>query len=173
MALKKEQKQAIIKDFEDKIGRAKAIVFTKFFGVKANDINGLRRMFKAQNSEYVVTKKTLMERAFAQSAITGVQTDDLAGEVATVFGYEDEVAPAKIMSDFIKTHQNVEVLGGVLEGKFIPAQQVRALASLPSKLELYAKVVGSLQAPLSGLVRVLAGNLTGLVRVLKAIEAKK
>ncbi|OGF27008.1 50S ribosomal protein L10 [Candidatus Falkowbacteria bacterium RIFOXYC2_FULL_47_12] len=173
MAITKKKKQQIVKDLADKISRAKSIIFTKFFGVSANDINSLRASFREQNSEYVVAKKTLMDKAFEKTDITGVAMREIDGEVAAVFGYEDEVAPAKTLGTFAKTHAGMQFVGGVLERRFIDAGAVQALAKLPSKLELYAKLVGSIQAPVSGFVNVLAGNLRGLVVVLKAIEEKK
>jgi len=173
MAISKDQKQEIVKDLNEKIGKAKSVVFTKYHGVSANDINDLRTKFRDAGNDYIVAKKTLMDIAFAESKIEGVKAREMDGEVAAIFGYEDEVAPAKIMDDFIKDHKEIEVLGGVLENKFISATKVRELAQLPSKLELYAKVVGSIKAPISGFVNVLAGNLRGLVTALKQIQEQK
>jgi len=173
MAVSKQKKQEIVRDLQEKISRAKSVVFTKFFGVGANDINDLRGKIKDSDSEYVVAKKTLVDVAFADQKIDGLKVKDIEGEVAVVFGYEDEVAPAKIIDEFKKSHESVELVGGVLENKFISAEQVQALAKLPSKLELYAKIVGSIKAPVSGFVNVLNGNLRGLVTVLKKIEEQK
>jgi len=173
MAINKQKKQEIVKEFADKFTRAKSVFFTKYFGVKANDINDLRRRFKTVGGEYAVAKKTLIDRALAESKTAEVKTRELKGEIAAVFSYEDDVAPAKILDEFAKTHAGMQVLGGILENKFLSAEQARVLAKLPSKVELYAKVVGSLQAPISGIVNALAGNLRNLVYVLKAIENKK
>lgn len=173
MAINKQKKQSIVKDLEEKISQAKSVVFTNYFGVGANDINDLRKKFRESGSEYVVAKKTLLDVAFKNSKIEGVQAKELDGEVAAVFGYEDEVAPAKLIDEFKKSHNSIEMVGGVLENKFIDAAKVRELAKLPSKLELYARVVGSINAPISGFVNVLAGNMRGLVTVLKAVQEKK
>ena len=97
----------------------------------------------------------------------------MEGEVATIFSYEDEIEPAKILDEFSKMHQSMQVIGGILNNKFLDAAQAKALAKLPSKVELYAQLVGSLQAPISGFVNALAGNLRNLVYVLKAIENKQ
>ena len=122
----------------------------------------------------MVAKKTLMNLAFAEAKIENLSIKDFEGRVAVVFGYEDEVAPAKIVGEFKKTHKdNIDFLGGILENKYLNKEEVSALSKLPSKQELYAKIVGSLNAPVSGFVNVLAGNLRGLVTVLKAIEEKK
>ena len=173
MAINKQKKQEIIKNLQDKISRAKSVVFAKYFGIGANEINNLRNKVRESGGEYVVAKKTLLDVAFSKSKIDGIKIREIEGEIATVFGYEDEVAPAKILDEFKKSHESVELMGGVLEDRFIDAEKVKALAKLPSKPELYAKIVGSLNAPISGFVNVLAGNLRGLVTVLKAIGDKK
>ncbi len=173
MAINKQKKQEIVRSLQKKIDDAKSIVFTKFFGVGANDINDLRAKIKESGGEYVVAKKTLLDVAFNDKKIEGLKAKDMDGEIATIFGYEDEVASAKILDEFKKEHESVEFAGGILENKFIDASQVGALAKMSSKPELYAKIVGSIKAPVSGFVNVLGGNLRGLVTVLKAIEEKK
>lgn len=172
----KEQKQVILRDIAEKIKKAKSVIFTKFdkLGVKENE--ELRKELKKENSEYYVAKKTLMDLAFKDSKIEGLNIKDFEGRVSAVFGYEDEVAPAKVVADFKKKLEEgnkVEFVGGILENKFIDAEVVKNLASLPSKQELYAKLVGSINAPVSGFVNVLACNLRNFVQVLKAIEEKK
>ncbi len=173
MAKSKEQKKEILEGLKDKIGKSKSIVFTKFDGLQVKENEELRNKLKEENSEYYVAKKTLLDLALKDSD-TKVDVQSFDGKIATVFGYEDEVAPAKIIDEFKKDREDkIEFLGGILEGKFLSPEEVTALAKLPSKQELYAKIVGSLNAPVSGFVNVLAGNLRNLVYVLKAIEEKK
>jgi large subunit ribosomal protein L10 len=176
MAKTKEQKKEILKDLTDKVLKAKSVVFTKFAGLGVKENEELRKELKKEDSEYYVAKKTLMDLAFKDSKIEGLNIKELEGQIAAVFGYEDEVAPARVVSNFkkkLEEEEKVEFLGGILENKYIDAAKVNELASLPSKQELYAKLVGSINAPVSGFVNVLAGNLRGLVTVLKAIEEKK
>ena len=176
MPKSREQKKEIIAGLKDRIERSKAVVFTKFegLGVKENEL--LRGKLREQSSEYFVAKKTLLDIAFKD--VEGLDPKSFDGKVAAVFGYEDEVAPAKTIHTFKKElsaeeKDKIQFLGGILEGRFISSEEVMNLASLPSKQELYAKMVGSLNAPISGFVNALAGNLRNLVYVLKAIEAKK
>lgn len=174
MAKTKGQKKAILDGLVEKISRSKSVVFAKFdaLGVKENE--ELREKLREEGSEYQVAKKTLLELAFRDQKIEGLNPREFEGRVAAIFGYEDEVSPAKVLNDFKKNHEDkIDFVGGVLEGKFLATEEVAALAKLPSKQELYAKLVGSLNAPVSGFVNVLAGNLRGLVTVLKAIEEKK
>ncbi|MHA1575588.1 MAG: 50S ribosomal protein L10 [Alphaproteobacteria bacterium] len=174
MTITKEKKEEIIKNLKDKIGKAKSIVFAKFDGFKVKDNEDLRKELKSEASEYYVAKKTLFDLAFKDEKIDGFNVRDFEGRVAAVFGYGDEVTPAKIVDQYRdKLKGQVDFIGGILENKFIDADRVSQLAKLPSKQELYAKIVGSINAPVSGFVNVLAGNLRGLVCVLKAIEEKK
>lgn len=170
----KEQKKVILDELEEKIAKAKSVVFTKFNGLGTKDSEEIRRELKKNDSEFFVAKKTLIDIAFKSSKIEGLDVRGLDGQVAAIFGFSDEVAPAKIVDKFKKGLEGkIEFLGGILENRFISAEAVSALAKLPSKQELYAKIAGSLNAPISGFVNVLAGNLRGLVTALTAIKDKK
>lgn len=179
MAITKEQKRDILNKLNDRIGRAKSIVFTKFEGLGVKENEELRSRLRAENGEYFVAKKTLLDLAFKDSKIEGLNVKDFDGKASVVFGYEDEVAPAKVVDKFVKDFpgedkkEKLNFLGGILENKFINAEEVSYLAKLPSKQELYAKMVGSLNAPVSGFVNALSGNLRNLVNVLKAVSEKK
>src|SRR3989339_487336 len=119
----KLQKGEILRDLAAKIEKSKSIVFTQFdkLGVKENE--ELRNKLKEENSEYMVAKKTLMDIAFKNEKIKNLNIKDMDGRVAAVFGYEDEVAPAKIVNGFIKgREEKVSFLGGILEGKFLSKQ---------------------------------------------------
>ncbi len=176
MPKSKIQKQDILTSLTEKVKKSKSVVFAGFnaFGVKDNE--ALRAKLRAENSEYYVAKKTLLNRAFKDSNIEGLNTRGFDGKIATIFSYEDEVAPAKILGEFRKDKEKADkifFIGGILENKLISKEQVEALAKLPSKQELYAKLVGSMNAPVSGFVNALAGNLRNIVGVLKAISEKK
>jgi len=172
----KEQKKAILEELIDKVTRAKSIIFTSYKGLTVKDNEDLRSRLYKEDNEYYVAKKTLFNLALKDKAIAGLDIKGFIGQVAAVFGYDDEVSPAKIVGQFKKEKDKegkIEFIGGVLEGKYLDATQVASLSTLPSKQELYAKIVGSLNAPVSGLVNVLAGNLRNLVYALNAIKDKK
>jgi len=170
----REQKTEILSELADKVSRAKSIVFTKFEKLNVSENEDLRRRLKAEGSEYCVAKKTLLGMTLKKSH-PEIEVNGLDGKVAAIFGFKDEVAPAKVVDEFKKglEEEKIFFLGGILENKFISKEEVESLAKLPSKQELYAKLVGSLNAPVSGFVNVLAGNLRGLVVALKAIGEKK
>lgn len=172
----KLQKKEILRDLTEKASKAKSVVFTKFNRLTVKENENLRKELKKENSEYFVAKKTLINLAFKDSKIDGLDARGFEGQIAAIFGYSDEVAPAKVVQGFkkkLEDKEKIEFLGGILESKYIDAVKVKELAGLPSREELYAKVVGSLNAPISGFVNALAGNLKNLVYVLKAIETKK
>ncbi len=174
MAKTRLQKQEMMRDISTRIERAKSIVFTEFntLGVKQNE--ELRQKLKDEDSEYLVTKKTLLNLALKEKKVEGFDPRSVSGKLSVVFGYDDEVAPAKIVDEFRKDNPDtIEFAGGILDAKFIDAAGVAALAKLPSKQELYARIVGSLNAPVSGFVNVLNGNLRGLVVALNTIKEQK
>jgi large subunit ribosomal protein L10 len=120
-----------------------------------------------------VVKKTLLKKAFSELQYPGSELENLKGNVSIATSSQDEVAPAKALDAFIKDNEMVSFVGGILEQQWIGADKVKALAKLPSRDQLIAQTVGTIKAPLSGFVNVLAGNLRGLVNVLKAVGEKK
>jgi len=174
MAKTKEQKKEILKNLTEKIENSRSIVFVKFdaLGVKEND--ELRRKLKEESSEYYVAKKTLLDIVFKNKKNNDFQVKDFKGKVAVVFGYKDEVAPAKIINEFKKTSEDkIEFIGGLLEGKFMSSGEVSDLALLPGKQELYARLAGSLNAPISKFASVITGNTRKLIYVLSAVKESK
>lgn len=165
----KEQKKKIIDDLKEKIARQKTIVFIDFAGVKVEGMFNLRKNLKKADSQLKVAKKTLINLALKDSGLK-TDIDKLEGEVGMVFGYKDEISPAKIIYQFSKENPNLKILGGFFENKFKSAEDFVALAQLSSKEELLARLTGSISAPISNFVRVLEGNLKGLVYVLSAIK---
>jgi len=172
----KEQKTVILKELTDKVAKAKSVVFTRYNGLTVKENEALRTKLRQSNNEYFVAKKTLFGLAFKDKAIAGLDIKKFVGQVAAVFGYGDEVSPAKIVGEFKSEKEKegkIEFIGGILENKFLSAAEVDSLSKLPSKKELYAKIVGSINAPVSGFVNALAGNIRNLVQVLKAVSEKK
>lgn len=165
MALTKQQKQKTIDDLKDKVARQKSIVFTDFTGLKVKDLSDLRKKLKATDSELKIAKKTLM-RIVLKKAKIEITEKDLPGEVALVFGYKDEISVAKTVHQFAETNPNLKILGGFFGNKIRIKEEIVALAQLPGKEQLLAKIVGSVQAPISNLVYSLQFNLKGLINVL-------
>lgn len=172
MSKTKQQKietvEALGKGFKD----SKSVVFANFQGLSVAEVDELRGACRAENIQVLVAKKTLVKRACEEAGYE-VDPKTFEGGIVTFFSVDDEVAPARVVNDFAKKHSVVSIFGGVLENKFIDASYVSNLATLPSKQELLGQLVGSLNAPVSGFVNVLAGNLRGLVSVLNNIKEAK
>jgi len=172
MPLTRDQKQNIINDLESKIEKQKSIVFMDFTGVKVKELAKLRENLKENGSEMKVAKKSLMEIALKNKKIE-LDSKKLDGEVAMVFGYEDEIAPSKAVYQFSKENQKAKILGGFLENKFYEMADVIKLAELPSKTQLLGMLLGTLSAPATNLVGVMSGNMRKLVFALSQIKEKK
>lgn len=173
MAKTKQNKASSLEVLGSGLQSAKSVVFANFGGLKVKETEELRRKCREQNVQFVATKKTLLRKALRDAGVATTDPKAFTGSVAAVFGLSDEVAPAQVIAEFAKTHDVLTIFGGILEGQFIDAAKVKALSNLPSKHQLLGQLVGTLQAPISGFVRVLGGNLSGLVTVLNGIKEKK
>ena len=165
MAQTKQQKQEVLEELEKKIEKQKTIIFFDFTGLKVKDFSNLRKTIKAVGDELKVVKKTLMEIAFKKAKIE-VDPKKMPGEIALVFGYKDGMGPAKTIYQFSKENEHLKILGGFFEDKFRTAEDIIVLAQLPSREELLAKLLGTISAPVSNFIRVLQGNIKGLITVL-------
>ncbi len=172
MALTKQQKTKQIKDVKEKLSKQKSVIFVDFSKVSSKDMFGLRRALKEAGCNLKIAKKTLIRIAFGQSNISfwNKMKSIIPGQLALVFGIEDEIAPARISNKFAREHENFKILGGIFENRFIDREKVLALANLPSREELLQNIVGVIASPLSGFVTVLQGNIKGLVIILSKIK---
>lgn len=168
----KAQKEVIIKNLTEKLKDSKAVVFSDYKGLNVKDMTILRRDLRAEGVDLQVLKKTLINIALKDAGIE-MNAKKLEGQVAIAISSKDEVAAAKIIAKLAKVNENLKIVGGILGTKELSVEEVNALAKLPSKEELLSKLVGTLNAPVSGFVNVLAGNMRGFVTVLQAIADKK
>ncbi|MBI4022867.1 50S ribosomal protein L10 [Candidatus Berkelbacteria bacterium] len=171
MAKTRAQKEAQLAHLVSDVA-GKATVFTRYAGLTVRDMETLRADLRRVGGTYRVSKTTLLAKALEQAGITDVPAEILSVQLAIATSPTDGVEAGKIVVGFAKTNESIQILGALIDGTFVGEAGVRALAALPSRAELYARLVGSLNAPLSGLVNVLAGNLRGLVTVLKQYQAK-
>ncbi len=167
-----EAKKLVVEDIKSKIQTAKSVVFVKFVGLTVAEDTELRREFRNNNVEYKVLKNTLIKRAFNDLGITSFD-DDLNGPTSVAFG-ADETAAAKVIVEAAKKYENkVAVKCAYVENEKIDENGVKALAAMPSKEELIAKMLGSLQAPITNFVGVLSAMPRSLVIALNAVAEKK
>ncbi len=173
MPKSKQQKQQTVVDLEEGLKQAKAVVFANFQGSTVAETEELRRDCRKENVEVLAAKKTLVKRALGDLGLTEVDPKVFQGGIATFMGTTDEVAAARVVQTFAKKHELVSIFGGILEGRFIDTAGVMSLAALPSKQELLAKMVGSLNAPIAGFANVCAATVRSLMNVLNAYKDKK
>lgn len=165
----KSEKEAVIKELNEKFTRAKAAIVAEFSKLNVETVTKLRKKFRDAGVEYKVLKNTLAKRAAKGTSIE-VVSDDFTGPVAIALGYGDVIAPAKILSEFIKDMETIKVRSAVVDGKKIDAKGVQALAKMPGLPELRAKILGMLTQPAGKLVRTIAAPGAQLARVIKARE---
>lgn len=169
--MNKEDKIAAVAAIRETLGNAEGVILTDFQGLTVKEITELRKTLRAANITYDVVKNTLAKLAAQEALIEGL--DDYFKGPTAIAVSEDPVAPAKIISDFAKTHKKLTIKAGVVGGKVVDADAVKELAKLPPREILLGQVVGGLAAPISGFLNVLNGNIRNLVYVLDAIKAQK
>lgn len=154
------------------LAESSGIVFASYQGLTVSETFRLRKLLRQESSVLLMTKKTLLRLALKSKGIA-VPEDIFSGAITVALG-NDEVSPAKAVYAFAREMKGkMTILGGILEGKFIDASQVKHLATLPSKQELLAKLVGSIKSPITGFAQVLSGNLRGLVQVLRSVSERQ
>ena len=168
---KPEKKEAVAALLET-AQKAKSAVVTGFSGLTVEEVTQLRAQLFHAKVEYHVVKNNLARIALNKANIT-VLDDLLVGPTAIAMAMDDAVAPARVLSKFAKDHDKLSLKGGWMDGRMITVQDIKALANLPSREVLLAKMLGSMQSPISGFVRVLAGPARKLVYALNAIKEAK
>lgn len=170
--MNREQKQAFVDEMTTKLRDAQLVVLTDYTGLDVESMNKLRRQLDSGDSvEFQVVKNTLCGRAMAGTDMEALN-QYLTGPTGIVLGLRDPVSPAKILSGFSKENDKLKIKAGFFGGKVISLDEVKALASMPSRDVLLAQLLGTLQAPLSQFVGVLAAVPQQLVGILAAYQDK-
>jgi len=171
--LNKESKQQVVAELHDKLRRAKAVFLADFRGMNVGKATELRNELRKAAVEYKVVKNTLLDLASRDTDKESLQPH-FTGPTAVALSYDDPVAAAKVLSRFAKEQQaTFKLKAGVLTGKLITVSDIQALADLPSREVLLAKLLGTMQAPMSNFVGVLAAVPGSFVRALDAIKNQK
>ena len=166
------EKAGKVAELKDLLSSSKGAVLVDYCGLTVAEDTELRSKMREAGVKYMVAKNTFIRIAAKEAGIEGLDAY-LEHNTAVAFSAEDPVAPAKILNDFSKDHKALEIKAGILDGKVIALDEVKALAELPSREELLAKLVGSMQAPISGLVNVLQGTIRNFVYTLESVRQKK
>ncbi|MDQ2086689.1 50S ribosomal protein L10 [Herbivorax sp. ANBcel31] len=167
-----QQKKEAVKKLSEEIKEAKTIVFADYRGVSVEQDTEMRSALRKSDVEYKVVKNNLVRFAMGENGLSELEPH-LKGPTAMAISMEDPVAPAKILAEYAKKNKKVQFKAGIVEGKICNAEDLKAIADLPSKEELIAKAIGGMNAPLNGFVNVLNANIKGLAVALNAIVEKK
>ncbi len=171
--MNRESKQQIIDDLHDKLMAAKAVFLADFRGMDVGKATALRNELRKATVDYKVIKNTLLDLASRETDKAALSSH-YKGPTAVALSYDDPVAAAKVLAKFAKENQNIfRLKAGVLSGKPITVSEIQALADLPSREVLIAKLLGTLNAPAANFVGTLAAVPGSFVRALDAIRAKK
>ncbi len=157
---------------KSKIEKAQVAIVTEYKGYTVEEITNLRRALQKDGGDYTVVKNTL-----AKIAVKGtpyeILTEKLTGPIALALGYKDPVSPAKALSKFIKDVKKGVIIGAVLDGKLLTENETKALANLPTKEELYAKMLGCVNSPAVGIVGSINAVMAQLTRAMAAVRDQK
>lgn len=164
--------QEALKDLTKRFKSVKGMIMTQYHGLSVSEISELRNQLRKIGCEYLIVKNTLSKIALKDIGMESAN-EYFEGPTAIVFEADDPVSPAKIVSEFAKKYDKLVIKAGLLDGKVITSNEIKALASLPTKEVLIGKMLGSMNAPISGFVNVLNGTIRSFVCVLNAIKEKQ
>ncbi len=167
-----EKKSKVVDDLKQKIGSSSVLLISDYRGVTVKQITELRKKLRAEESEYKIVKNTLLRRAFSDAGLEQLN-QHLQGPIGLLLGYKDPVGPLKALVEFMEEAEKGEIKVGLIEKAVVDSKGVKAMAKLPPKEVLLAKVVWGFQAPIYGLVNVLQGTIRKLVYALNAVKEKK
>ena len=166
------EKKKVVEHLNERLSRSCIVIVTDYKGLDVSTINDLRRRLRQENVEFQVVKNTLLTRAAAETDVDLIK-GHFKGPSAVALSYEDPVAPAKILTDFAKDHDELEIKVGVMNGQVLEVSQIKALSALPSREELLAKFLATLNAVPASFVRTLNEIPKKFLLVLSAIKDQK
>ena len=171
--MNRTEKDAIIAEVSNKVTRASAMYFADFTGITVAEETDLRREFRKSGIEYTVVKNTLARKALERVAGFDRVSEKLVGPTGIAFSYDDAIAPARIIKKFSEKTGKLTLKVAVIEKQIFEGSKLDELSKLPSRMELMAAIVGSIQSPIAGVGGAIQAVLRDLVGVIDAIEKKK
>lgn len=170
--MKREEKASIVEELNGKFSKAKITIVADYRGMSVAKLEFLRRELKKSNAEIRVAKNTLLRRAVQGTSFEGMG-DYFKGSTAVAISYDDPVAPAKVMTGFVKTNPEFVIRSASMEGRILSANDLVALSSLPSREVMLGKLLSVMNEVPTSFVRTLNGVPTKLVYLLNALAEKK
>lgn len=166
------EKVRSVEEIKSILSGSSTAMFTDFRGLTVAEISRLRRELSEAGASYKVLKNALIEIA-AKDLGLDAAADFLTGPTAIAFGSGDPVSIAKVLGTFARANEDLEITGGLLDGQAFAGERIRALAILPAKEVLYAQLLGTMQAPVGALARVVSAPVQGLVRAIQQVAEQK
>lgn len=170
--MKLEQKKQIAEDLQQKFSKSKVVIVTDYKGLDVTTINSLRKKLRDLDVEYKVVKNTLLIRASLETDVALIK-DVFTGPNAVALSYEDPVAPAKALTEFAEQHKALEIKIGVMNGKVLDLEAIKALAALPSREVLLGQLLSAFNGVPVNFVRTLSAIPLQFLNVLEAIKNQK
>jgi large subunit ribosomal protein L10 len=167
LALTREQKKQAVASYVDQISRSQAMILTNYRGLCVADMTELRRRLRETDAVLQVVKNTLFRLALEQAEIP-FPAEKLEGPIAVGYCFQDPPPVAKVLVDFAKETQSLQIRGAMLGAKLLDAEEIKALADLPSREVLLAQLIASVEGPMSSLVSTINAPMRELVQVLQA-----
>ena len=167
-----KMKQAIIDEIKGKLDKAESAVIIDYLGTTVEQANEMRRKLRAENVDYTVYKNTMMARAIVGTQYEPLK-DVLSGPSAIAISYDDAIAPARVLAGCIKQYNKMAFKAGVIEGVFYDEEKIKEIATIPSREELIAKFMGSIQSPVGKFVRTLQAVADAKPQEKEAVPAKE
>lgn len=172
MNKQRQKKEQIVAEIKEKLEQSSSVILTDYRGLNVSQVTKMRAELRQAGVEFKVLKNTLTSLAANEIGLSELD-QYLEGPTALAFSQDDPVAPAKILIKYAKEFKKLEIKGGVLEGKVVDLEAVKALADLPSREELLAQVLRGMQSPMAGFAGALSGLLRNFVYVLDAVRQQK
>jgi len=170
--MSKTERQTTVEELAQQLRTSPNLYVTDFSGLNVLRMTEFRRRLRAAGVRYVVVKNTLAQRAFAANSVTELD-EYLTGPTGLVLAGRDPVAAAKVLSDFAREFEKPTIKGGMVDGRAVTPDQVKRLASLPSREQLLGQLAGTMQAPLAEFAGVMNGMLYQMVGALEALRTQR
>jgi large subunit ribosomal protein L10 len=168
LALSREDKERLLSEYDEKLGRAPVLIWSHYAAIDVAQMTAFRRQVQATGGEIVVVKNSVMRRALEARGLP-YSHDSMAGPNMVAFAYDNIASTTKAVTDFARTsNERMTIAGGIVGGKLASVEQIQTLANLPSREVLIARVLGGVQAPISGFVGTLSSMVRGIMNVLNA-----
>lgn len=173
MPVTRTQKEAQLKELTEQMKKAESVIFAQYIGLKVSEVGELRGKLKEGKAEMKVAKKTLMRLAAKEANLPAIDEHALTGPIACIYSFADPLSGAQIAFAFSKDHKQVQLIGGIFDGKLLSKEETVEFAKMPGRQQLLAMFAGMVRSPLSSFASMCSSPLTGFARALAEVAKKK